>query len=96
MIAQVQFAIINELGQRIDVKVLTYSGKEYDDWWNNFDSGKFLYEELELNVEIPEEVEQEFVNEVPEVEVSVIEVPIVEESVVEEPVVGEIKNETIE
>lgn len=65
--AEVQFGVFNENNERIDTKVLSYVGEDYNNFWIEFNSGAFLYEELKakegLDVEVPTEVEEEFLNE---------------------------------
>lgn len=63
--AEVGFVIKNEAGAICDSQVLTYSGEDYNNFWDNFNNGKFLYEELvkdEEDVEIPEDIEESFKN----------------------------------
>ena len=62
--AEVQFGIYNENNERIDRIFLNYSGAEYNQWWEDFNNGKFLYDELvsknNLNIEVPEDIENDF------------------------------------
>lgn len=66
--AVVTFVIENEKGERIGVERLEYAGEDYNQFWADFNSGKFLYEELaakkELDVTVSEAVEAEFTNEI--------------------------------
>lgn len=65
--AVVSFVVNDENGNRIDTQVLTYKGEDFNTFWENFDSGEYLYQELvekeELAVSIPEDIEESFVNE---------------------------------
>lgn len=67
--AIVSFIILDENGKRVDTKVIEYRGEDFNTFWDNFNSGKFLYEELVANegfdVEVNEkDAEDSFVNEV--------------------------------
>lgn len=66
LIAIIKFGVWNENNERIDEKIIVYSGEDYNTFWSNFNTGKFLYDELKvkenLNVDIPLEVENDFVN----------------------------------
>lgn len=65
--ALVSFVVENENGERIDNLYIEYSGSDYNQFWTDFNSGKFLFDELVkekgLEVDVPNEVEQEFLNE---------------------------------
>jgi len=69
--AVVSFVVNDENDKRIDTQVLEYSGEDFNTFWDGFNNGKFLYEQLvekeALAVSIPEDVEESFVNEVEEV-----------------------------
>lgn len=64
--ASVRFGIYNENNERIGEKVIIYSDEDYNTFWENFNSGKFLYTELKakenLNVEVTDTVEDDFIN----------------------------------
>lgn len=64
--AVVSFDVANQDGKQIDHKTYIYTGENFNIFWANFNSGKFLYEELvakeELQIEVPETVETDFVN----------------------------------
>ena len=68
--AIVSFIVNNEKGERIDTKVIEYKGADFNTFHEDYNSGKFLYEELvekeELVVTIPKDIEETFVNEVKE------------------------------
>jgi len=64
--ADITFAIKGEDGQRISEKVLSYTGEDFNTFWANFNSGKFLYEELvrqeDLKVSVDNDLDEEFIN----------------------------------
>lgn len=64
--AVVSFVVNDEEGNRIDTKVINYTGEAFNEFWDGFDSGKYLYEELvakeELDVVVPDAVEENFIN----------------------------------
>lgn len=65
MEAEVHFDVLNEDGAVIASDTLRYSGEEFNAFWQSFNSGKFLYEELvksETDVTVPDSVEDEFSN----------------------------------
>ena len=65
LMAKVIFHVVCPVsGSFIKEEVLTYTGEEYNRFWENFNNGKFLYEELVGNEEItiPDEIEYEFIN----------------------------------
>lgn len=66
--ATVSFIVNNENGERIDNKYLIYSGEDFNTFWGNFNSGEFLYQQLvekeELEVTVPKDIEESFVNEI--------------------------------
>lgn len=72
LMAKVSFVVVCPVsGNPIKEEILTYSNEEYNEFWSNFNNGKFLYEELVKNeeeIEIPDEVESEFLNETGEEE----------------------------
>jgi hypothetical protein len=63
--ARITFDKLNEKGERINSEALTYTGLEFNVFWNNFNSGTFLYEELKsklgLQLNVPDS-EQDFIN----------------------------------
>lgn len=61
--AVVSFIILNENNERIDTKTITYTGEDYNTFWSNFNSGKFIYQELELGIEVDNSIENDFINE---------------------------------
>mgnify|MGYP006921448156 FL=1 len=66
LIAKVIFHIICPNSNTfIKEEVLSYSGEEYNTFWENFNGGAFLYEELVKNqdIELPEDLENEFMKE---------------------------------
>lgn len=64
--ATVRFGVYNENGEKIDTVYLQYTGAEYNQFWNDFNAGKFLYDELNakmnLGLIVPTTVESEFTN----------------------------------
>lgn len=66
LVATISFIVNDENGKRIDTKVLTYSGEEFNTFWSDFNSGKYLYEQLvekqELDVTVPSSIEESFEN----------------------------------
>lgn len=71
LMAQVSFVIVCPVsGSILKEEILTYSNEQYNEFWNNFNNGKFLYGELvkteEEEIEIPDEVESDFLNEIGE------------------------------
>ena len=63
--ANIQFAVYNEKDERIGTQNHTYRQEEFNRFWSEFTTGKYLYEELVkksmLTVEVPEIVEEDFV-----------------------------------
>lgn len=66
MQARVMFSVLCPVSQKVlKEEVIEYSGEEYNEFWSNFNNGKFLYEELvknEEDIEVPDEVEDDFIN----------------------------------
>ena len=60
--AIVHFAIKNELGELVDHRTEEYLGEDFNTWWAGFDTGRHIYEDAFPQVEVPEEVEEEFIN----------------------------------
>lgn len=64
--AIVSFIILDENGKRVDTKVIEYRDEDFNSFWESFNSGKFLYDELVekegFDVEVDEDVENSFVN----------------------------------
>ena len=64
--AIVQFGRYKETGERLDACLIRYEGADFNTFWTNFNSGKFLYDELSrvenLGVVVPVTVESDFVN----------------------------------
>lgn len=64
-------------GQTIDTFYITYTGEEYNAWFTNYTSGKFLIDELirvkEWNISVDEAVEEEFINPTSEIAEEIIE-----------------------
>jgi hypothetical protein len=44
--ANVQFAVFNEKNERIATQNYQYQDEAFNEFWTNFNSGKFLYDEL--------------------------------------------------
>lgn len=65
-IAEIMFEKYDPSNQLIGTKVISKTGLDYNNFWENFNSGSYLLElliqEENLNVSISQEVEQEFVN----------------------------------
>jgi hypothetical protein len=68
--ASLWFDILNEAGKRIGTKTYSYVGDDFNTFWTNFNTGKFLYDEFarqeSLEIDVPETVETEFTNTQPE------------------------------
>ena len=64
--AYVRFGIYDENNKRINEANISYTGADYTKFWNDFNSGKFLYDELNiknnLGLVVPVSVEDEFLN----------------------------------
>lgn len=64
--ADVQYSVYDQDNNFIESILLSYTGEEYNQWFDNYNSGKFLLEELivkkQLNADIPLGIEQEFIN----------------------------------
>lgn len=64
--ATIQTSVTDEEGKRIDTLVNEFTGQEYNEWWNDFNSGQFVIQKIiELNnidANIPETIEQDFLN----------------------------------
>jgi len=65
-IAEIMFEKFDSNNQSIGTKVISKSGADYNNFWNNFNSGGYLLElliqEENLSIQLPETVENEFVN----------------------------------
>ena len=65
-VAKVTFFVKNEKNKIVETIQKTYKKSEYNAWWTDFNSGKFLYEEIVKdyypNKTVPDTIEQEFVN----------------------------------
>lgn len=63
--ARVNFGVYNG-ENRVSSYTLTYTDKDYNDFWNNFNSGKFLFLELvkkqNLGVQVSDTIENDFLN----------------------------------
>jgi hypothetical protein len=68
LMAKVIFHVVcPNSGAFIKEEILTYTGEDYNTFWENFNNGAYLYEELTKNlenIELPEGIENEFLNEV--------------------------------
>jgi hypothetical protein len=64
--AEINFSILNEEGQQIGKKSIEYKEEEFNNFWSNFNSGKYLYDELinknNLQINSSEELEHDFEN----------------------------------
>lgn len=67
LMAEISFDILNEEGKVITTLSGTYRGVEFNNFWEHFNSGSFLYEEFakrnNLDTQIPN-LEDEFKNKV--------------------------------
>lgn len=76
--AIVSFVVKNEKGERLAVERLHYSSEDFNTFWEEFNTGKYLYDRLvedkELSIEVPEEVEENFVNESGKVKEDIINI----------------------
>ena len=65
--ATVTFEILDENGKQVSHEFLNYSGEEFNQFWNDFNSGTFLYQNLaikkSLNPLENNSMEDDFVNE---------------------------------
>jgi hypothetical protein len=63
--ANIQFAVFNEKNERIGTHNYDYRNEQFNTFWADFNSGKFLYEELakksQLNMQLDESIENDFV-----------------------------------
>lgn len=66
--AKITFGVLNAAGDVLRNEYLIYNGKEYNKFWEDFVSGKYLYEQLkkqlQLDVDILDKVEDDFINSV--------------------------------
>jgi hypothetical protein len=65
--ARVTFNILNDVGAPVELIRIDYDVTQWNEFWNNFNSGKFLLEELKKvysldNLIIPDDIESWFVN----------------------------------
>ena len=64
--AVVQTAVKDENGESQNTLVNEFTGEEYNQWWNDFNSGEFVIQKIielnNLDVSIPEKIENEFLN----------------------------------
>ncbi len=64
--AKLSFGVFDSNGNRVDNLSIVYTGEDYNNFWMNFNTGRFIYSELiaskGLTAEIPENIETEFVN----------------------------------
>lgn len=61
--ADVQLTVTDQDGNFIESLVTTYTGEEYNQWWNNFNSWKDVLQPiLPKDVNIDETIEEAFVN----------------------------------
>jgi hypothetical protein len=69
--SEVVFDVFDENGKNTRKQhVIRYQGEDFNKWWDDFSSGGFLYEQLksikEFNIEIPDNIENDFVNTIKE------------------------------
>lgn len=64
-IAEIMFEMIQN-SNVIGTKVISKTGQEYNTFWDNFNSGRFLIEEFitqnNIQFDIPDTIEEEFIN----------------------------------
>jgi hypothetical protein len=65
--SEVVFDVFDENGKKTRQQhVLRFEGEDFNKWWDDFASGGFLYQQLkhikELNIEIPNDIEDDFKN----------------------------------
>jgi hypothetical protein len=61
-VANITFQVKNEQGMKLYDKVVQISPSEWNQFWAEFNNGKFLYQNYLVNETIPESVEDEFLN----------------------------------
>ena len=82
--ANLQFAVYNEKGVRIETRNYEYRDEAFNAFWASFNSGKFLYDELiqksKLPIQVDVSIESDFVY------VKPIEAtnPVVEDNIIDE------------
>ena len=65
LIAILTFNVFNEKGDALWNKFLKYKGEQFNEFWNGFNTGTFLYEELKKNANLDITIldsESEFIN----------------------------------
>lgn len=64
--AVITLAIRNEKGEDLKQDIIRYQGEDFNTFWINFNSGKFLYDEYvsknALALTVPSNVEDDFTN----------------------------------
>ena len=63
--AILKFEVCDENGKHIEMKTFIYRGNDFNEFWNSFNTGTFLYEELKRNANldiIVSDSEAEFLN----------------------------------
>ena len=64
----VEYICKDENGNRIETFSKTYTGEAYNTWFNSYNSGTFLLQELlekqQIQANIPEDIEGQFLNNV--------------------------------
>lgn len=67
-IAEITFDKTDSNGESVGTEVVSKTGLEYNDFWANYTNGAYLFEllkqKLGLSVELPAEIESEFLNNV--------------------------------
>jgi len=51
--AQVVFLVLDPTGKQIDTYTLSFTGKDYNTFWNAFNTGTFIYQELAKALGLP-------------------------------------------
>lgn len=60
--ASIRFVIKDENGKYINYKSINIKPEEWNDFWESFNNGRFLYQKAFLELEVPESVESDFEN----------------------------------
>ena len=64
--AEIGFDVLDENGKRVKSYQRRYEGEEYNTWWDSFNNGKFLYQEINttegLGADVSDDTEDDFIN----------------------------------
>lgn len=65
-IAELMFEKFDSNNNLIGTKIISKTGQDYNEFWNNFNSGSYLMElliqEEKLNIKLSSDLENEFIN----------------------------------